>query len=300
MHSQNIIRIQRLDPSIVLAIILFFLMAAFSQAGTDKSHGLLWEVSKPGKPSSHLFGTIHSEAPEIVKFARPVKEAFDASRSVILEMLMDMDAMMYSSTAMLMTDGRSLSDLTGRRLFTQAAAAIKSRGIPEVVLERMKPWAVAVTLSMPAPETGQVMDVILYQEALQDGKQVYGLETVREQLDVFELMSEEDQLELLKDALASFPEIDAMHAELLAAYRQRDLAGLMAINEASMQAGNQRLAEDFQKRLISDRNFRMYERMQQYLQQGKAFVAVGALHLPGQDGLLQLLEQGGYTIRRVY
>lgn len=300
MHSQNIIRSQRLDPSVVLAIILFFLMAAFSQAGTDKSHGLLWEVSKPGKPSSYLFGTIHSEAPEVVKFARPVKEAFDASRSVILEMLMDMDAMMYSSTAMLMTDGRSLSDLTGRRLFTQAAAAIKSRGIPEVVLERMKPWAVAVTLSMPAPETGQVMDVILYQEALQDGKQVYGLETVREQLDVFELMSEEDQVELLKDALASFPEIDAMHAELLAAYRQRDLAGLMAINEASMQAGNQRLAEDFQKRLISDRNFRMYERMQQYLQQGKAFVAVGALHLPGQDGLLQLLEQGGYTIRRVY
>ena len=224
MHSQNIIRSQRLDPSVVLAIILFFLMAAFSQAGTDKSHGLLWEVSKPGKPSSYLFGTIHSEAPEVVKLARPVKEAFDASRSVILEMLMDMDAMMYSSTAMLMTDGRSLSDLTGRRLFTQAAAAIKLRGIPEVVLERMKPWAVAVTLSMPAPETGQVMDVILYQEALQDGKQVYGLETVREQLDVFELMSEEDQLELLKDALASFPEIDAMHAELLAAYRQRDLA----------------------------------------------------------------------------
>jgi uncharacterized protein YbaP (TraB family) len=293
-------RIQRLDPSVALAIILFFLMAAFSQAGTDKSHGLLWEVSKPGKPSSYLFGTIHSEAPEVVKFARPVKEAFDASRSVILEMLMDMDAMMYSSTAMLMMDGRSLSDLTGRRLFTQAAAAIKSRGIPEVVLERMKPWAVAVTLSMPAPETGQVMDVILYQEALQDGKQVYGLETVREQLDVFELMSEEDQVELLKDARASFPEIDAMHAELLAAYRQRDLAGLMAINEASMQAGNQRLAEDFQQRLISDRNFRMYERMQQYLQQGKAFVAVGALHLPGQDGLLQLLEQGGYTIRRVY
>ncbi|NOR40332.1 MAG: TraB/GumN family protein [Gammaproteobacteria bacterium] len=300
MHSQNIIRIHRLDTSVVLAIILFFLMAAFSQAGTDKSHGLLWEVSKPGKPSSYLFGTIHSEAPEVVKFARPVKEAFDASRSVILEMLMDMDAMMYSSTAMLMTDGRSLSDLTGRRLFTQAAAAIKSRGIPEVVLERMKPWAVAVTLSMPAPETGQVMDMILYQEALQDGKQVYGLETVREQLDVFELMPEADQLESLKDALASFPEIDAMHAELLAAYRQRDLAGLMAINEASMQVGNQRLAEDFQKRLISDRNFRMYERMQQYLQQGKAFVAVGALHLPGQDGLLQLLEQGGYTIRRVY
>ena len=300
MHGQNRVRIRRLDPSVVFAVVLFFLMAAFSQAGTDKSHGLLWEVSKPGASSSYLFGTIHSEAPEVVKLARPVKEAFDASRSVILEMLMDMDAMMYSSTAMLMTDGRSLTDLVGQPLFTQAAAAIQSRGIPEVVLERMKPWAVAVTLSMPIPETGQVLDMVLYQDALQGGKQVYGLETIREQLDVFDLMSEADQVELLRDALASLPEIDAMHAELLAAYRQRDLAGLMAINEASMQAGNQRLAEDFQQRLITDRNLRMYQRMQQYLQQGGAFVAVGALHLPGKDGLLQLLEQGGYTIRRVY
>ncbi len=300
MHNQNVIRNQRLGPSVVLAIILFFLMAAYSQAGADKSHGLLWEVSKPGTSSSYLFGTIHSEAPEVVKLAQPVQEAFDASRSVILEMLLDMDAMMYSSTAMLMTDGRSLSDLVGDALFRQAALAIRSRGIPEVVLERMKPWAAAVTLSMPVPETGQVLDMVLYQEALQGGKQVYGLETIREQLDVFELMSETDQVELLRDALASFPEIDALHAELLAAYRQRDLAGLMAINEASMRVGNQRLAEDFQQRLIIDRNFRMYERMQQYLQQGKAFVAVGALHLPGKDGLLQLLEQGGYTIRRVY
>jgi uncharacterized protein YbaP (TraB family) len=300
MHSQNIIRIRRLDPSVTLAIFLFFLMAGFLQAGTDKSHGLLWEVSKPGAASSYLFGTIHSEAPEVVKLARPVKEAFDASRSVILEMLLDMDAMIYSSTAMLMTDGRSLSDLVGPSLFAQAAAAIQSRGIPELVLERMKPWAVAVTLSMPAPETGQVLDMVLYQQALQDGKRVYGLETIREQLDVFELMPEADQVELLKDALASLPEIDAMHAELLAAYRQRDLAGLMAINAASMQVGNQRLAQDFQQRLIHDRNLRMYERMQQYLREGGAFVAVGALHLPGKDGVLQLLEQGGYTIRPVY
>ena len=300
MHNQNMIRIQRLGLSVVLTIILFFLMTAFSQAGTDKSHGLLWEVSKPGTPSSYLFGTIHSEDPEVVQLARQVQEAFDASRSVVLEMLMDMDAMIYSSTAMLMADDRSLSDLLGRPLFTQAVAAIQTRGIPEIVLERMKPWAVAVTLSMPVPETGQVLDIVLYQEALQDGKQVYGLETIREQLDVFELMPMADQLELLKDALASFPEIDAMHAELLTAYKQRDLAGLMAINEASMQAGNQRLAEDFQQRLIIDRNLRMFERMQQYLQQGRVFVAVGALHLPGKDGLLQLLEQGGYTIKRVY
>jgi uncharacterized protein YbaP (TraB family) len=67
-----------------------------------------------------------------------------------------------------------------------------------------------------------------------------------------------------------------------------------------MQGGDQRLAEDFQRRLVDDRNQRMVERMQPYLQQGKAFVAVGALHLPGKTGLLERLQQQGYTVTRVY
>ena len=91
-----------------------------------------------------------------------------------------------------------------------------------------------------------------------------------------------------------------MHAELLAAYKQRDLGGLMTLNETSMKTGDQRLAEEFQQNLIVDRNHRMVERMREYLQQGSAFVAVGALHLPGEEGLLNLLEQQGYTVRRVY
>jgi len=157
-----------------------------------------------------------------------------------------------------------------------------------------------VTLSTPALETGQVLDLVLYQDALQQDKAVYGLETIREQLDLFDSMPESDQVILLRDAVDNLSELDAMNAELLAVYKQRDIEGLLALNEVSMQTGDQRLAKDFQKRVIDDRNHRMAERMQQYLQQGKVFVAVGALHLPGEEGLLNLLEQQGYTVRRVY
>jgi uncharacterized protein YbaP (TraB family) len=296
MHHQNIIMIHR--PG--LTVVLFFLLVAISQADTDKSHGLLWEISKSGQQPAYLFGTIHSEDSAVVELPAPVRQAFDASNSVVLEMLMDAEAMIFSSTAMLMLDGRSLSDVLGMPLYKQVAEAIASRGIPELVLNRMKPWAAAITLSMPATGTGQVLDLVLYQDALQRNKSVYGLETIQEQLDVFDSMSEEDQVTLLKDAVDNFPELDAMHAELLAAYMQRDLGGLLAINEVAMQAGDQRLAKDFQRRVIDERNHRMAERMQPYLQQGKAFVAVGALHLPGEEGLLNLLEQQGYTVRRVY
>jgi uncharacterized protein YbaP (TraB family) len=199
-----------------------------------------------------------------------------------------------------MLDGRSLPDVIGRSLYEQVAAVIATRGIPELVLNHMKPWAAAVTLSTPAPETGRVLDLMLYQDAVQQGKAVYGLETIQEQLQVFDTMPEAGQIALLRDAVDHFPELDAMQVELLAAYKQRDLGALLAIYEASMQAGDQRLAEDFQRRLIDDRNQLMVERMQPYLQQGKAFIAVGALHLPGRSGLLAMLEQRGYRIRRVY
>jgi len=303
---QDVLKISRRAPVVLLAVL--FLLAAMPcaatdagiDAGIDKGHGLLWEVSGEGAEHAYLFGTIHSEDSDVLQLAGPVQQAFEASQAVVLEMLLDVDAMMYSSTAMLMMDGRSLSSIVGQPLFSRISRAIQSRGIPEVVLDRMQPWAAAVTLSMPAPETGQVLDAMLYKNALQQGKQVYGLETVQEQLHVFESMSEADQIALLKDAVENFSDIDAMHAELLVAYKQRDLNGLMAISEASMQQGDQRLADEFRQHLIVDRNHRMAERMRKYLQQGKAFIAVGALHLPGEEGLLNLLEQQGYTVRRVY
>ena len=284
----------------LLAVWLMLLNAVPLRAETAPLYGLLWEVSKPGVVASHLFGTIHSEDPQVLQLDGRVQAAFDAAHSVVLEVLLDTDAMQYSSAAMLLLDGRMLDGIIGTELFNQASRVCSSRGIPEVVLQRMKPWAVAVTLSMPVPETGQVLDMMLYQDALLANKPVHGLETIGEQLDVFDTLPESAQIMLLRDALENFPGIDALHEELLQAYKRRDLGALMAINDASMPIGDQRLADDLQRRLIRDRNRLMAERMQPYLEQGRAFVAVGALHLPGADGLLQLLQQRGYALQVVY
>ena len=300
MPPQNAVTIRRFGPAIVLVVAWSFLLAANSRADTDWSHGLLWEISKPGQTSSWLFGTIHSEDPEVLNLPAAVRQAFDASNSVLLEILMDAEAMQYSSTAMLMLDGRTLPDIIGMPLYKKVSVVIESRGIPELVVNRMKPWAVAITLSTPALETGEVLDRVLYLDAVKQGKMVYGLETMQEQLDLFDSMSEADQIALLKDAVDNLHELAAMHAALLAAYKRRDLGELLAINEASMQTGDQRLADDFQRRLIDDRNRHMAERLQPHLEKGRAFVAVGALHLPGKTGLLERLQQQGYTLRRVY
>jgi uncharacterized protein YbaP (TraB family) len=290
----------RMRQFCILPLLLVFLPASLLLAGSDRQQGLLWEITAPGQPPGYLFGTIHSGAPAVLALPETVQKTFDAADSVVLEVLLDMDAMRYSSQLMLLDEGRLLSDITGKILFEQTSRAIRTRGIPEVVLERMKPWAAAVTLSMPAPETGEVLDMKLYQQALQAGKPVFGLESIQEQLAIFDDMPEQTQLLLLRDAVENFAEIETMQGELIDAWLQGNLGELMAINDAAMQAGDRQLAAEFQDQLIVRRNQLMAERLQQYFKEGDVFVAVGALHLPGETGLLNLLEQHGYAVRVVY
>jgi uncharacterized protein YbaP (TraB family) len=297
-HSCFAIRTRQICKLPLLLVLL--LLPSLLPAGSDRQQGLLWEIAAPGQPPGYLFGTIHSGKPAVLALPEPVRRAFDAADSVVLEVLLDLDAMRYSSQVMLLDEGRLLSDITGKELFEQTARAIRTRGIPEVVLERMKPWAAAVTLSMPAPEAGEVLDMALYQQAMQAGKPVFGLESIHEQLAIFDDMPEQDQLVLLRDAVENFAQIEVMQRELIDAWLQRDLGTLLAINDAAMQTGDRQLAAEFQDRLIVRRNQLMAERLQPYLQEGDVFVAVGALHLPGETGLLNLLQQRGYTVRVIY
>jgi uncharacterized protein len=289
----------------ILRLYLVCLGMLFSQTlnaalpSSGPAYGLLWEISSPGSSPSYLFGTIHSGDAGVIGLAPAVERAFTGSRQVILEVNLDADAMVAGSTAMLLSDGRRLSEIVGKSLYEQTAAALRTRGIPDAVTEHMKPWAAATALSMPVPETGRVLDVVLFQRAQQAGKPLHGLETIAEQLEVFDGLPLEDQVGLLRDAVEQVAGLDAMLAELLAAYKRQDLAAMVAINETAMATGDQRLAGEFQRRLIVDRNHRMADRMEPWLQQGGAFVAVGALHLPGEEGLISLLRQRGYSVRAV-
>jgi len=297
MGAVNMSRIRRLYVACLGVLFCQAVIAALPSSGP--AHGLLWEIGSPDASPSYLFGTIHSEDPGVIGLAPTVERAFTGCRQVILEVNLDDDAMVAGSMAMLLTDGRRLSEIVGKPLFEQTAAALRTRGIPDAVTEHMKPWAAATALSMPVPESGRVLDVVLFQRAQQAGKPIHGLETIAEQLEVFDGLPFEDQVGLLRDTVEQVAGLDAMLAELLAAYKRQDLAAMVAINEAAMATGDQRLAGEFQRRLIVDRNHRMAERMESWLQQGGAFVAVGALHLTGEQGLVRLLRQRGYSVRAV-
>jgi hypothetical protein len=147
-----------------------------------------------------------------------------------------------------------------------------------------------------------VLDFMLQRMAVTQGKALHYLESVDEQVGAFENMPEQEQLTLLRHAVETHHELQAQTEKLLQAYLARDLALMWQLGESDvvMRPELRPLKQVFDQRLLYDRNTRMAARMQPQLKSGGAFIAVGALHLYGNRGLLSLLVRDGYRVSRVY
>ena len=229
-----------------------------------------------------------------------IKQKFAQASSFSAELDMDVLTILQAQGLMMMSDGRTLSELIGPQRFQQCVRLMAERGIPEMIVQQMKPWAVAVQLNLPKLQSGIFLDMLLYQEASAAGKQVYGLETIKEQLNVFDDTTERQQIMFLDESIKHIDEVPEMIRNITRLYLARDLSGLKEYSDRLMRTNSARLTEIFQKRLIIDRNQRMVERMHKRLEEGNAFIAVGALHLPGEKGILRLLEHRGYRVRSIY
>lgn len=263
--------------------------------------GLLWQISSPatGK-TSYLFGTIHSEDPRVTALAPAVQSAFDHSSRFVMEIIPDQSSMLAASQAMLLADGSSLHALVGQPLFEKTARILRELGVPDEAADHFKPWAAMVVMSMPKLKTGQVLDFMLYSAALQAGKAQAGLETAMEQISIFDTLPVSEQKVLLADAVTQYPQMENMMEQMHVAYLSRNLTKLAALSDQYSSEGDAKLASKINAALVDQRNLRMAQRMEAYLREGGAFVAVGALHLPGQQGLLQLLRKRGYVVTAVY
>jgi len=103
---------------------------------------------------------------------------------------------------------------------------------------------------------------------------------------------------MLAEALNRLPRRGRLQEDLTRAYLDRDLERLLRIGYESLDPRG--MTEGFADRLINERNVRMIDRLQPLLRRGKVFIAVGALHLPGDGGILALLEGRGYRVTPLY
>ena len=269
-------------------------------AGAAQQTGILWRIERTGVQPSYLLGTVHSDDQRVLQLPSIIREKLRHADSFVAELKMDPFSAQELGRLMFLPAGQTLPSLIGSARYQKCLPLLAQYGIPAATAEKMQPWAVSVTLSMPKSRTGMVLDQQLYQDAEMQGKQTYGLESNREQIAVFESFSLQQQIMILDDALAEFDRLPMLFDELLHYYLQRDLTGLERISEKYMQQGNHQIAKIFKQKALLDRNYLMVRRMQVRLLEGNSFIAVGALHLPGDEGILRLLEKEGYKVTAVY
>lgn len=292
-----------------LAAGLLCVVVAIQTAGAAANpygKGLLWRIERPGVAASHVFGTLHSTDPRITTLPEPVTQALADADGLAVEIVQTKEMPVRMARVMVLPRGRRLDSILGPALFTRLAEIASRHGLPAHTLVRLKPWAASTAISIPAEERAGAaagrkrLDHALQIKAQARGIPVHGLETIEEQLGVFDGLPERDQVALLKQAVADYGKLDEFLLVMKRFYLARDLGGLYTWMEKQSTGADARLLAIFKDRVINDRNRTMVARMAGALDQGGLFVAVGALHLPGERGVLNLLAARGYSVTRVY
>lgn len=267
--------------------------------------GRLFRIEKPGHQPSYLFGTMHVADREILDLPDPVLDAFDGARQVALEIVWDGTAAEYMGTVVRLPAGETLVEMIGPELYASVLERTRGLGLDPEQLQELRPWAVGMLLGAGSGgvrsglEGGRYLDDWLRHEAGADGKLVYGLESPSEHFAAFDQLSDAQERQMLASALNEI-RVDEFYEQMKAMYLAGDLAGLSATMGAGETEGARDLSAALKRHLIVERNRNMVARMEKLLAKADTFAAVGALHLPGEDGMLRLLEARGYTVTRVY
>jgi len=283
-----------------IVCLLLFSQLSYAE-NKDQQIGLLWKIDKFSYSSSYLLGTIHSEDPRILNLPAEIEKHYKQAKSVTIEMEITISTLFKSIFAMYLPVGQTLDTMIKPEKYKQLVEILEDYGIPEIAVKTIKPSALMMVLSMPKSENGQFLDMMLYFNAKAQGKPVYGLETAEEQLAIFDTLELDEQVILLEETLEQIKEMPDLLETMHQLYLKRNLTEIMKFSYAYMSSEkNQKIVDKFMVYIVDQRNLTMLERMKPRLKQGHAFIAVGALHLPGDRGLLRLLEQEGFRVTSIY
>lgn len=282
-------------------------------AAQENGRGLLWKIEKPGIAASYLFGTMHVADPRVTTLPPVVQKAYDASGTVVLETMEVLDqsrmlaSIMQKPELMMFTDATTLASLIPPAEVDGVNKALEARGIPPYSVAKMKPWILSAMIAMPACELQRradgvpVLDVKLGQDAEAKGKALKGLETAVEQLEAMASMPMRFHIEGLVETLKLGDRMDDVIETMVILYTRGDVGMFWPVFRNVLPSEGTDVAAGyaaFEQTMITARNKTMAERAGPILDAGGAFIAVGALHLSGPEGLVSLLREAGYTVTR--
>ena len=279
--------------------------------------GLTWKIEKDGTAPSYLFGTMHLSDPRMLELKPGAQTAFDGSDSLALEIteIIDPTAMAAKAFSILQYTMYSGAENLDTKLKPEEVAAVKAMvekklGLPWNVASKMKPWALMGSLALPACELARkraqapFLDMKLGLDAKASGKNLVALETLESQMQAMSSLPEKFALSGLLQSVRLGSRMDDLFETMIQLYVKEDTATIWALMRRIGENGFVK-AEDnadyaeFQQVIVDARNVSMVDASITLLEKGNAFIAVGALHLPGEKGIANILVQKGYKVTRV-
>lgn len=272
--------------------------------------GLFWRVEKDGIATSYLMGSMHLTDPRVLEMPKGARDAFDKAGTVIVESTEVLDetkaaaALLAHPELTMFTDQTTIGSLLPADESARLEAGLKSRGISLAAVQKMKPWIIASFVSLPACEMarkangGSFLDKKLAEDALAAGKKLEGLETALEQLSAMGDIPLKVHLQSLIETLELGSRMDDITATMIDLYVAGDIGMIVPTLKyaAKEKLGETNDYANFEQRIIIDRNHVMADRSAPILEKGNAFMAVGALHLPGKEGVIELLRAKGFRV----
>ena len=281
-------------------LLLALPVSASPEPVVDEATTFMWRVQQEGA-TVYLLGSVHAMKEDAYPLPPAMETAFDSVEKLVFEV--DLDDLGSAAIQMLAAgtlDGEeTLEEIVGPATWTKLMIHVEKTSFPAGMFQRMKPWMAAVTITALAmSEAGYLpsagVDAYFSRRAEEAGKERIALETVECQVGLFADLTAEQSLAFLRYSLIDLetvlPELD----ELSANWR----AGKVAAVEALMAEGFDEFPELLDKMVI-DRNRAWMLPIEELLAgESDAMVVVGALHLVGEEGLINLLRNRGYTVER--
>ena len=287
-----------LSQSRLWVVFLFTIYSMQSIAQGDKANALLWEISGTGlQQPSYLFGTIHMICKEDFAFSEIAKQKFNNSKQVYLELDMD-DPQLQSVMMGLMQlpDKESLKNKLGESNFNRLDSFLKKEmNMNFAVFDRFKPMMVMSLLaqrllSCAAMESYEMNFVKM---ASEQKKELLGLERVEDQVAVFDAIPDSLEIRSIMNIVNDFESQKKEFTRMSSLYKAQNLESLYQLLVASPEMmGSQEL-------LLDRRNRNWIPIMESAMKKSSTFFAVGAGHLAGSQGVLELLRKQGYKVKPI-
>ena len=276
-------------------IILGFIFAVLAFAAQATEKGLFWKLESPTGKTSYLFGTMHTDDNRVAEMTPNMLEAMKSVDTFMMEAEPTQDPSIF------MMKDASLPSLLTQAEFDQVRDLAEFHVMHLGAAMQMKPWLLAVIFDLPKPQTEFAQDNLLMTKSEDFGKEIKGLETSQEHFSMMDAFSMDEQMVMLRAVLKRTPEQkEADFERLMAAYLKGDSDKISALDEQI--TGGMLPKEIWAKmrvKLLDERNVVMAQRAIPVANEKPIFIAVGASHLAGDNGLIAAFKKAGFKLSAI-